>query len=571
MRVVRFCQFERFAMKSVFVRIVKFLAIGLTGLSCAVLSLSAAATNVKLQTSQGIIEIELYDTQAPITVANFLRYVRSGAYNNSFFHRSVSGFVIQSGGYTWNEAGQTTGRVNSFGAIQNEFSASRSNLRGTVAMAKLGGDPNSATSEWFINLTNNSAALDGQNGGFTVFGKVTDASLAVVDAIAAVPRFQFADPFAEIPLVNYTSGSTVRRANLVMINRAATKTVAPGAIDIDGDGRHQILVRNTSGMVAQSRVGRLVNDVFQFTSVDDPGANFRLAGVLDADANGKSDLVFLNTAQGDRGDVFIWNDFNRATERLWRSIRTVWDVQATGDFDGDGRDDVVWRFLEDDPRDTGVSFIWFQEGVNPQSATSYLTPGLRKRGGAPLSWRILGAADLNGDGAADLVYLSPDFQIRVLMATAQRTCANFSAGLLPAGVSVLGLGDFTGSGQADVLIRSTTTGVNVLRPLTALGTTLPPFVGNPDDPLVSCTSSTQTVTQSSSTILSADTSWRFYAKGDFNGDGTTDIVWLRPNGQLTVWLMQGLGVSPRVIDNAGNALSGFTVFQTGGGGTTYTN
>jgi cyclophilin family peptidyl-prolyl cis-trans isomerase len=544
-----------------------FCAVLVMVLSC--IASRAEATTVRLQTTQGTIEVELYDTQAPITVANFLRYVRSGAYNQMFFHRSVPGFVIQGGGFSWNDVTSRVDQISTFAPIQNEFSSQRSNVRGTIAMAKVSGDPNSATSQFFINLVNNASGLDGQNGGFTVFGRVTDSTMPIVDAIAALPRYDFGGVFAELPTVNYTVGATVTKANLIRVNKAATKSVAPGAIDIDGDGRQEILVRNTSGMVPQLRVGRLVSNQLQFTSLDDPGANYRIVGVVDADGNGKSDLAFLNTAQGDRGDVLIWNDFNRATERVWRQVRTVWDVQATGDFDGEGRDDVVWRYLAPDPRDTGVSFIWFQEGPNPQSMTSYLTPGLRKRGGAPLDWSILGAADFNADGAADLVYLSPDGQIRILMATPGRTCANFAAGSIPTSFQVQKIADFTGAGRADVLIRNPATGQNALRLLSATGVTLPPFVGDPNDPLVACTATTTTITPTPLDLPSSDPAWRFYAAADLNGDGYSDIVWLRPDGTLTVWLLGAPGVAPTVIDNAGAAPIGFRVFQPGGEGATY--
>jgi hypothetical protein len=103
----------------------------------------AHATTVRLQTTQGAIDINLYDAAAPITVANFLAYIRSGAYTDSLIHRSVPGFVIQGGGYTWVGGNTSVADVPARAPIQNEFSATRSNLRGTIAMAKLGGDPNS--------------------------------------------------------------------------------------------------------------------------------------------------------------------------------------------------------------------------------------------------------------------------------------------------------------------------------------------------------------------------------------------------------------------------------------------
>ncbi len=148
---------------------------------------SAMATTVRLQTNVGAIDIALYDAAAPRTVANFLAYVNSGKYVNSFVHRSVPDFVIQGGGFAWNDAAAAPVAITTFAPIANEFNVARSNKRGTIAMAKIGGDPNSATSQWFINLADNASALDGQNGGFTVFGEVSVGSMAVVDAIARLP------------------------------------------------------------------------------------------------------------------------------------------------------------------------------------------------------------------------------------------------------------------------------------------------------------------------------------------------------------------------------------------------
>jgi len=157
--------------------------------TCSV-SFPALATNVIMETPLGDIEIELFDEVAPGTVENFLNYVNDGDYENSFVHRSVPGFVIQGGGFNF-EAG-LQGTVPTDPPIQNEFN--RSNVRGTVAMAKLGGDPDSATSQWFINLADNSASLDGgdgQGGGFfTVFGQVVGDGMEVADAIAALPSTQ---------------------------------------------------------------------------------------------------------------------------------------------------------------------------------------------------------------------------------------------------------------------------------------------------------------------------------------------------------------------------------------------
>ncbi len=136
---------------------------------------------VRLVTSLGDVVISLV-SDAPITTANYLQYVEDQFYDGTIFHRVVPDFVVQGGGFL-------PGMVQPDGLrdpIQNEFSPSRSNLRGTVAMAKVGGNPDSATSQFFFNLKDNSGNLDNQNGGFTVFANVVEG-LSVVDAIAAVP------------------------------------------------------------------------------------------------------------------------------------------------------------------------------------------------------------------------------------------------------------------------------------------------------------------------------------------------------------------------------------------------
>lgn len=138
-----------------------------------------------METSLGGFCIELFDDVAPKTVQNFLTYVNGGDYDNSFFHRSVPGFIIQGGGFYFSSAQNTAVEIPKDAAVVNEFN--RSNVRGTIAMAKLGNDPNSATSEWFINLADNSgppSALDTQNGGFTVFGRVVGNGMDIVDALA---------------------------------------------------------------------------------------------------------------------------------------------------------------------------------------------------------------------------------------------------------------------------------------------------------------------------------------------------------------------------------------------------
>jgi peptidyl-prolyl cis-trans isomerase A (cyclophilin A) len=162
----------------------------------------ANATVVQFQTSMGPFVVNLYDQRTPATVANFLAYVDSGAYTNVVIHRSAPNFVIQGGGFT-SSGSLPLDDVVTNSAVMNE--PEFSNVRGTIAMAKIDGSPNSATSQWYFNLVDNSASLDAQNGGFTVFGEVVGDGMDVIDAIAALPRFNAGGALNTLPLQNYTA------------------------------------------------------------------------------------------------------------------------------------------------------------------------------------------------------------------------------------------------------------------------------------------------------------------------------------------------------------------------------
>jgi peptidyl-prolyl cis-trans isomerase A (cyclophilin A) len=142
---------------------------------------SVAKPLVVLDTSLGPITLELDQVKAPISVENFLKYVDEGFYDNLVFHRVIPGFMIQGGGMTDQMVEKSEGKLKQ---IKNESSNGLSNVRGTIAMARMN-DPNSASCQFFINHADNSK-LDTYRGGYAVFGKVIDG-LEVVDKIAKVP------------------------------------------------------------------------------------------------------------------------------------------------------------------------------------------------------------------------------------------------------------------------------------------------------------------------------------------------------------------------------------------------
>ena len=137
---------------------------------------------IKLSTNMGDITIELFEDKAPETVANFLRYTKEGKLNGTIFHRVIPNFMIQGGGHM-----PDMSQIDTFDPIINESSNNLSNKKGTIAMARTS-SPNSATSQFFINLRDNDF-LDKANSadgvGYCVFGQVTDG-IEIVDQIGVV-------------------------------------------------------------------------------------------------------------------------------------------------------------------------------------------------------------------------------------------------------------------------------------------------------------------------------------------------------------------------------------------------
>jgi peptidyl-prolyl cis-trans isomerase A (cyclophilin A) len=152
---------------------------------CLTLALNAAVANpmVKLKTDLGPITVELYEKEAPVTVDNFLSYVKDGFYNGTIFHRVIPGFMIQGGGYTFDFVEKETRDP-----IINESDNGLPNKAGTLAMARTA-DPNSATAQFYINVVNNTH-LD--EAGYAVFGEVVEG-WEVIDEILAQPSGQYSE------------------------------------------------------------------------------------------------------------------------------------------------------------------------------------------------------------------------------------------------------------------------------------------------------------------------------------------------------------------------------------------
>lgn len=208
----------------------------------------SAGTIVRFDTNMGMFDVELYDSVAPITVTNFLVNIADGLYFDTIVHRTVNNFVIQGGGFNEN-----------FGPIQTNppipLEYSLPNQRGTLAMARRG-DANSANSQWFINTVDNSTSLaprlddpntpliNEHSNGYAVFGRVLGDGMEVVDAIAALARYNMTigmlnPAMGELPLINYTLADYNNRVDptphTVLVN-SITVVPEPASLALAGFG-----------------------------------------------------------------------------------------------------------------------------------------------------------------------------------------------------------------------------------------------------------------------------------------------------------------------------------------------
>lgn len=199
-------------------------------LVAAVLSVGAhsavADPYVRVSTTYGDFTIDLLPEVAPSTVNNFLGYVDRGDFSRLLVHRLDNNFVMQAGSHKWMGDCANGQLPPACGpalipvgpTVKNEPGVS--NTRGTLAMAKIGDLPDSATSQWFVNLADNSANLDNQNGGFTVFARVLGDGMAVADRINALTVIPVSTGITQLPVRNFNTATDPAplEKNLVMLN-----------------------------------------------------------------------------------------------------------------------------------------------------------------------------------------------------------------------------------------------------------------------------------------------------------------------------------------------------------------
>jgi cyclophilin family peptidyl-prolyl cis-trans isomerase len=422
--------------------------------------ITTAANNdvARFSTVAGWIDVQLDTQQTPQTVKNFIAYANAGDWDGTFFHRSVPNFIVQGGGFKYNAGTGAIDAVPSLGPVVNEPGVS--NTRGTIAMAKLSGDPNSATNQWFFNTADNSSNLDAQNGGFTAFGSITNQSgLNTMDAISALPTVNVGGAFTNLPVVDAQAiadrGHQVDPAtDLVSISRVAMLMgvqgthVAPAAQAVAADDSgSQVRLFSSDGQNAGG-----------FTAYPGFDGSVRLA-MADFTGDGVADIVTGTGPGGSHVKIFdgvthqpiagplgsflaFPGPGTPADATYFSGSFTGGVYVAAGDVNADGTPDLI--VSADAGAGAHVKVFSGADGTLLQSFFAYdgFDGGVR-----------VAAGDINGDGHADIITGAASYapHVKAFSGADHTLLASFFAyDNYPYGVYVAA-GDTNGDGHAEII------------------------------------------------------------------------------------------------------------------------
>lgn len=347
----------------------------------------------------------------------------------------------------------------------------------------------------------------GIGGSGYVYLSINDLSIPLPDPVTPIPSSETIDPVDA-----GDNGGTVNAPP-----HGAPEDVSAGSgpqagaavtDDFNGDGHSDILWRNTDGTLSDwlglPNGGFSLNDTNAAITVD---TAWQVVGTGDFNGDGRSDILWRNadgTLSNWLGTAiggFTPNDANAAA-----AVSNAWQVAGTGDFNGDGRDDVLWRNAD------GLLSNWLGKAnggfvANDTNAATAVTT----------AWQVAATGDFNGDGRSDILWRNDDGQLSNWLGLAD---GGFSSNDANAATSVstawqvTGTGDFNGDGRDDILWR------NVDGQLSNwLGTASGGFMPN-----------------NANAATTVPLAWTVVATGDYNGDGRDDILWRHEDGTLSNWL-----------------------------------
>jgi cyclophilin family peptidyl-prolyl cis-trans isomerase len=489
-------------------------------------------TVVRFDTVFGEFDMELFDDDAINTVLNFLGYVDRGDYDGTFIHRSVrigqvepgggggsTIDILQGGGYKYSAPSSYNRIATNPPTVLNESSIS--NTRGTIAMARTA-DPDSATHEWFFNLDDANAVLDGDTEtGYTVFGQVLGDGMDVLDEMATVPIWNASSvngAFGSLPLRDFTNDHFPNNSELVVINSVErAEELSYSVVSVSEPTRVAAIV-DENGQLKIFTIGASAPQTVTITvEAEDYDGNTTQAiitveiGAAKESLNNDrlADLIWRNFASG-QNTLWQMSGFNLTQVTPFDAVNSsTWYIAATGDFNQDGHNDLLWRNAF-----SGQNKVWLMDETSVQSTVDLRTMSNQ-------SWVVGGIADFDNDGEVDILWRHTDKGRNVvwLMEGTVESDAIRLKGQAGAEWYIGGVGDFDRDGAADILWRNDNNGQNKVWLLNA-------FDGS--------------LKQSVALLTFANTNWVAAAVADYNVDNQHDILFRNVNsGKQQVWVMNG--------------------------------
>ena len=317
-----------------------------------------------------------------------------------------------------------------------------------------------------------------------------------------------------LPVVSYFRGASAQ----LVVAKCANPSCAPGPAaraDFDGDGKSDIPWRNSSTgenyLYPMDGLAILGSEGYLRTVADQ---SWQVAGTGDFDGDGKADILWRNSSTGENY-IYLMSATAIAGEGYIRTVaEQSWQVAGIGDFDGDGKSDILWRNSS-----TGENYLYPMNGLAILGGEGYL------RTVADLNWGIAGVGDFDGEGRSDILWRNTttgENYLYPMNGTAILGTEGYLRTVVDLNWKVAGTGDFDGDGNADILWRNSATGEN--------------YAYLMDGTTIAAEGYLRTV---------ADQNWQVTATGDYDGDGKADVLWRHAaSGENYLYFMDGTAIKP---------------------------